>query len=422
MDSRTFDDMTRALAAGVSRRRVLAGVAGTALGLLGRGRIAAQETDESAACAAILCLTGTTCCPNCGGICVPIGTPCSDDLCAEQPCGNAICGPGEYCCNESCSICAPIGGACTEQFCGDTCAVEDQACNAAPNGCCDGLTCTSSDPAAGVCAVLPPPSTCQTDADCLDGDADPCTGATCTDGTCAFFIVDCVPGHVCCGNGECCPFECQTTADCPPDPTGCNSVGCTDDGRCVSTLIACTCATEGAPCGDGCCDGLICLPDGSGGATCQGCAAARETCGDGRACCRGSGLTCQQDETDNVQGVGVCVVGGPDCMPDGAFCDPEPCCDGLMCEPSGQGYSVCVVRTDPTTPAPTATATATPTTPGIRPPATSSGGRTVRTLPNTGRGAEFSPSANAWLKPLVVAAGAAAVIADRLRPGRQHRP
>jgi hypothetical protein len=49
--------------------------------------------------------------------------------------------------------------------------------------------------------------TCTQDADCQDGDADPCTGAACQEGFCTFFIVSCIPGTICCGNGECCPVE-----------------------------------------------------------------------------------------------------------------------------------------------------------------------------------------------------------------------
>ncbi|MGH2614782.1 MAG: hypothetical protein ACRDJC_06055 [Thermomicrobiales bacterium] len=60
--------------------------------------------------------------------------------------------------------------------------------------------------------------TCIHDADCRDGDADPCTGAACVDGFCTFFTVDCIAGYPCCGNGECCPAGAigggQADADC----------------------------------------------------------------------------------------------------------------------------------------------------------------------------------------------------------------
>ena len=49
--------------------------------------------------------------------------------------------------------------------------------------------------------------TCTQNADCQDGDADPCTGGICQEGFCTFFIVSCIPGTTCCGNGECCSVE-----------------------------------------------------------------------------------------------------------------------------------------------------------------------------------------------------------------------
>ena len=49
------------------------------------------------------------------------------------------------------------------------------------------------------------PRRCAQDDDCVDADGDACTGGRCENGTCVYSIVTCVPGYVCCGNGECCP-------------------------------------------------------------------------------------------------------------------------------------------------------------------------------------------------------------------------
>ncbi len=170
MDGHRFDELARSLSRGVSRRRVLGGLAGAVLGTVGLRSARADWTDNplfgavdwtgfycggdaavacptgydcvddpnddcdpatggvecatvcmpaapSAGCAAILCEEGSACCENCGGICVPIGTVCSDELCGE-PCNAVTCAAGEFCCNESCSICAPSGGVCTQEFCG----------------------------------------------------------------------------------------------------------------------------------------------------------------------------------------------------------------------------------------------------------------------------------------------------------------
>jgi len=45
---------------------------------------------------------------------------------------------------------------------------------------------------------------CVEDADCATASSDSCTGAYCDSGMCTFFIVTCIPGYICCGNGECC--------------------------------------------------------------------------------------------------------------------------------------------------------------------------------------------------------------------------
>ena len=63
--------------------------------------------------------------------------------------------------------------------------------------------------------------TCTQDADCQDGDADLCTGGICQEGFCTFFIVSCIAGTTCCGNGECC--------------TAGGNGGCTADADCVQT-------------------------------------------------------------------------------------------------------------------------------------------------------------------------------------------
>jgi hypothetical protein len=45
---------------------------------------------------------------------------------------------------------------------------------------------------------------------------DPCTGAVCEAGSCSYTSVACIPGYICCGNGECCA---EGEADALPDVT-----------------------------------------------------------------------------------------------------------------------------------------------------------------------------------------------------------
>jgi hypothetical protein len=201
MQDGRFDRWTKALSSSRSRRGVLAGLAGAIVALTSQRRTLAQISTpggmcgglggfpcpdgfecvddpgdscdpttsgadcsgicvpiDANPCAAILCIEGTTCCPQCGGICLPHDIPCSEVLCVSEPCNQVMCGPGEYCCNESCSICAPLGGGCIALFCeppgqvgvpcGPTiCAPGEVCCNEScgictpPDGVCIALAC-----------------------------------------------------------------------------------------------------------------------------------------------------------------------------------------------------------------------------------------------------------------------------------------
>jgi hypothetical protein len=256
MDGRIFDDAVRALTRrrGASRRGLLAGLVGAALGMgsFGRagGRAAAQESGGGEPCGLVVCGAGEFCCNASCSRCVPPGGACTEEDCGHldgEPCGDTVCAASEFCCNPSCSICAPIGGACTQQACeapppagepcnGTVCGLDEFCCN---------WSCSTCAPLGGAC----------TDQFCGDPVCPP--GETCCDADCTACCAEPPP-----------PAECRTAADCPPDPTGCNEVGCAGS-RCVSTLRACdpaACVGEGEPCGSGviCCDGLVCDGTGAG--------------------------------------------------------------------------------------------------------------------------------------------------------------
>jgi hypothetical protein len=96
--------------------------------------------------------------------------------------------------------------------------------------------------------------TCTQDADCQDGDADPCTGGICQEGFCTFFIVSCIAGTTCCGNGECCPVEstenCTADVDCAQTShDSCWGTRCVT-GACEVRHVECP---AGAYCRDGAC-------------------------------------------------------------------------------------------------------------------------------------------------------------------------
>ena len=151
MGGHRFDEIVRAAVAGASRRQVLRALAAGIVGGLTfgarSGRIAAQDAEGFGATS-----------------CAQDGDCAHGDGCTGGRCDNGLCTlfvvhcvAGYVCCGNA--------------------------------ECCPG---TNADH-------------CQTDADCDDGDGDPCTGARCENGACTYAIASCAPGFVCCGNGECCP-------------------------------------------------------------------------------------------------------------------------------------------------------------------------------------------------------------------------
>jgi hypothetical protein len=231
VDGRKFDRWARSLGGRRSRRGVLAALVGGAALLVTRGRANGQTIDGTLVCggfaalpcpegfvcvddpndlcnpalggadcsgicvpidynpcAAILCIEGTTCCPNCGGVCVPAGTPCSEAVCGGELCNEAICGPGEYCCNESCSRCVPLGSGCTRELCPPRPPVGEP---------CGGIVCGPGEyccnPSCEICAPI--------GGGCIEIFCDPTpAGVPCGPTTCQ-------PGEVCCNEscGICTP-------------------------------------------------------------------------------------------------------------------------------------------------------------------------------------------------------------------------
>ena len=204
MDEQRFDRLARSFANGASRRRVIAGLAGVALGALGLGgaRTRAQSTigaidwsgrfcggiagigcpagydcvddpgdgcgpangadcggvcqpsGDASACAAILCLEGSVCCDLCGeGTCFPAEQGCPLAKCPGDPpgggCAATLCAIGETCC-EVCGsgVCVSAGSPCPLAFCAG------EACNqttCGPNEFCCNWSCSTCAPLGGGC-------------------------------------------------------------------------------------------------------------------------------------------------------------------------------------------------------------------------------------------------------------------------------
>ncbi len=200
MDGQRFDEMTRALATGTSRRRVLkgltGGVLGTLAGALGVSRVGAGHGRPNGAtcirnehCASGYCdpQTRRCACPEgttaCGDACV--GTTCpagavldpTSCTCVCTATGQAPCGTGTA---ATCACEVAYGEACdqnTDCQAGSVCRPPDTRFD---------QTCTTTGPGGACClntAVAGGP--CDEAADCRGfGENDPCRAVTCEGGVC----------------------------------------------------------------------------------------------------------------------------------------------------------------------------------------------------------------------------------------------
>jgi hypothetical protein len=201
MDGSRFDDLTRRVAGTASRRRVLAGLAASVLGVFigGNGEVSAARPPRS--------LRRTR---RCGGSST---TPCSDGCCAAgfMCVDDAGCAPNDAVpCN---------GGYCTA---GQLCGADGQC-----------LICSNrTDSCGGECGPCPAGAECREDADCASG--------LCTRGVCEGEAACLEWGSMCTQHDECCTGLCRAI----------NAGG-----------LACEqCGGEGAACGNYvyCCPGYEC--------------------------------------------------------------------------------------------------------------------------------------------------------------------
>jgi hypothetical protein len=133
MDQNRFDDLTRALARGTSRRQALkllgGGLAGSLLAFLGVGEAAADDCKRNGKA----CKKNKQCCSgNCAnGFCAPLCPPC--DACSTCSGGTCVssCGSGETC--DPTGICVPVPNLVI-------CTCEGRVIGSCPVACADGLT------------------------------------------------------------------------------------------------------------------------------------------------------------------------------------------------------------------------------------------------------------------------------------------
>ncbi|MGH2558473.1 MAG: hypothetical protein ACRDJH_05360 [Thermomicrobiales bacterium] len=374
MDDCRFDDLTRALARGRSRRQVLAGlVGGMAAGLTAlrgadvgaraaRNQPAGSPCTRLTECASLHCVDGVCCDTACTGQCESCATGACSPV-SGAPAGKRPACPGSGDCAATCdgttrNACTFLGSetVCAEPACADgvqtafTCA-GNGTCHPTTTSC--GLFVCGDE---GACLT-----TCVSDEDCVGE-------AFCADGICAG---DKGLGELCandascqsglCVDGVCCDGVCGDCEACnlPSSEGTCTPVA--DGATCGADSSCCggACCASGQECIDGACQVPACLPPASFCSTADQCCQDEPTvcedvprCGDsaeGR-CCRPVGSSCIAFSceccgfSDCIDGVCVetCSGFGFECFVD------DHCCDDLVCRDNTcrEASSICLALSE----------------------------------------------------------------------------
>ncbi|CAA9551503.1 MAG: conserved hypothetical protein with Kelch motif [uncultured Thermomicrobiales bacterium] len=273
MDGQRFDDLTRALAAGTSRRRVLKGL----LGGIGGGALALAGATKGDAARLR-----------------PLGANCNrDDKCASGVCDLATkhcaCPPGQVACSHGCVDSASFQ-------------TDPANCGGCGRVCLSGV-CTGGVCGAGPSAVLG--ASCSGGGECASGSC--VDGVCCAEATCSGLDTACQVGVCQPGTGACSvqPRANGTACD---DGNACTQTDTCQDGACTGgNPVVCAAA-------DQCHQAGVCQP-GSG--TCTYADRPEGTvCDDGNPCTVGE--TCQ---------AGVCRGGAPVSCPAPTICQVSVTCD-----------------------------------------------------------------------------------------------
>ena len=297
MDGSRFDQLTRSLASGVSRRSVLKGLLGLGGASLAGGAL--LENDAAAArrptptptpvkCPGkqiasggqCVCPTGLTKCgPDCCNTAVPRGdaghSECCDNACCFGECyGEELCCPtGNSVCNGR-ACCEPGQACCTvDDCCTGACYANRQFCCPAETGeicgddCCDNATERCCErPGGPVCIPI--------DGCCLDREC-PGDQSQCLAGFCNPQTNRCEQRSACTAGERCCPDQQPgSVASCVGLDDCCAALDCNDpppDMVCpVASCVENECTYEEL-CDEGtfCCAGEICCPSAPGSGCCS---------------------------------------------------------------------------------------------------------------------------------------------------------
>ncbi len=318
MDGQRFDEITKAVASGTSRRLLLRGLVAGVAGLLTAGRGRAQvEAVQRCKGAGGTCGSDRDCCQN-------NPARCANGKCCPKPryceATGTCCPPGQRCCNGECT-----SGPCRKAQ-GETCAAGRECTS---GFCVDGVCCDTA--CAGECEACTLEGSLGT---CTPLNGAECSGGVCVNGTCCLGpqYLDCAAdaGEMCCQDEPCCPM----TGEC-----------CTDCFYDSDTNANFFCCPELNVCGDFCCFGSEkCVVSETGF---RRCVDSRLVCNDGKQCpeeCCG-GVCCSSDEFCHN---GTCLTTDTSACTTHDECPAGEQCVGVTYEtqpPSGEGGEPTIVAT-----------------------------------------------------------------------------
>lgn len=273
MDGNRFDDLTRGLASGFSRRSALKRSVGALAALAGIGRMADASaarrpapTPRPVSCPGQQIWNDSACvCPDgaaqCGSDCCQPGSTCCDGACCFGACyGEELCCPtGQIVCEGACL--AP-GLCCIDSDCGPGFTCQGHQCVCLPTTSCEsqGIEC---GPATDDCGNALSCGDCEPPATCGGGGAAGrcgCTSQMSCQGRCGTVETECGTSLECgdtCGTCESCGPDniCLPATDGTDCSHGCTSAACVS-GDCLD-LITIPCPppnTQGSPCVDWVCE------------------------------------------------------------------------------------------------------------------------------------------------------------------------
>lgn len=352
MDQHTFDRLTRAVAAGQSRRGFLRRMFGVGAAVAVSGTIADQTL------AAPIAVPGT---PNST---VPLQEPSEPTVPSNVLAPNQTStqtGDSGICVapliSTDCGCLDPkTQNCCQDEICSGTCTAKDGCCN------------VSSDKTVADRGEVCSDHCCHPHLDPSNANYSECCGTSCCAGHCYGEDLCCpvnqfcpgTNGDLCCGAGELCCGAGTESNICIPGGAG----ACCGLADCAVESGACYVGCEAGFCHQHYCDdGAVCCDDGAGGVACAAGDCCNDAgCGAGQAClggyctaveCFGDGdctagdacsvATCQ-DGVCNYAALceGECMVCSDGaCVTDDSICGLCGTCDGGTCTPvvCQDGYS-----------------------------------------------------------------------------------